>query len=178
KPAGPGPCPVLVYIHGGPESQFRPNFNAFMQYLALELKIAVLAPNVRGSTGYGKAFVELDNGLKRADAVKDIGAALNWIATQRELNAQRVALYGGAYGGYMTYAAMIDYNDKVTLGISAAGISNFTTFLANLSGYRRDLRRAEYGDERDAQTRDYLEKISPLTNAARIKKPLFIIAGA
>lgn len=178
KPAGNGPFPVLVYIHGGPESQFRPNFNAFIQYLALELKIAVLAPNVRGSTGYGKAYIELDNGMKRADAVKDIGAAIDWIGTQRELNAQRVALYGGSYGGYLTYATMIDYGDKIAAGISAGGISNFVTFLTNLSGYRRDQRRPEYGDERDAQTRDYLEKISPLTNASRIKKPLLIIAGA
>jgi dipeptidyl aminopeptidase/acylaminoacyl peptidase len=177
KPAGAGPFPVLIYIHGGPESQFRPNFNAFVQYLALELKIAVLAPNVRGSTGYGKAYVELDNGTKRADSVKDIGAALNWIAAQRDLNAQRIALYGGSYGGYMTYATMVDYNDKIAVGISASGISNFATFLTNTSGYRRERSRVEYGDERDAQTRDYLEKISPLTNAARIKKPLFIIAG-
>jgi dipeptidyl aminopeptidase/acylaminoacyl peptidase len=178
KPAGAGPFPVLIYIHGGPESQYRPNFNAFVQYLTLELKIAVLAPNVRGSTGYGKAYVELDNGQKRADAVKDIGAAIDWIGTQRELNAQRIALYGGSYGGYLTYAAMIDYSDKVAAGISASGISNFVTFLTNVSGYRRDARRPEYGDERDAPTRDYLEKISPLTNAARIKKPLLIIAGA
>lgn len=178
KPAGAGPFPVLVYLHGGPESQFRPTFNAFMQYLALELKIAVLAPNVRGSTGYGKAYLELDNGLKRTDAVKDVGAALNWIGTQRDLNVQRVALYGGSYGGYLTYATMIDYGDKVSLGISASGISNFVTFLTNISGYRRDQRRPEYGDERDAQTKDYLEKISPLTNASRIRKPLLIIAGA
>lgn len=178
KPAGAGPFPVLVYLHGGPESQFRPTFNAFMQYLALELKVAVLAPNVRGSTGYGKAYLELDNGMKRADAVKDVGAALNWIATQRDLNVQRVALYGGSYGGYLTYATMIDYGDKVSLGISASGISNFVTFLTNISGYRRDQRRPEYGDERDAQTKDYLEKISPLTNASRIRKPLLIIAGA
>src|SRR6185503_5431466 len=147
KPAGAGPFPVLIYIHGGPESQYHPNFNAFVQYLALELKIAVLAPNVRGSTGYGKAYVELDNGLKRTDAVKDIGAALNWIATQRDLNAQRVALYGGSYGGYLTYAAMIDYGDKVAAGISVSGISNFLTMMTNISGYRRDQRRPEYGDE-------------------------------
>jgi dipeptidyl aminopeptidase/acylaminoacyl peptidase len=178
KPAGTGPFPVLIYIHGGPESQYRPNFNAFIQYLALELKIAVLAPNVRGSTGYGKAYVELDNGQKRNDAVKDIGAAIDWIGTQRELNAQRVGLYGGSYGGYLTYAAMIDYSDKVAAGISVSGISNFVTFLTNISGYRRDARRPEYGDERDAQMRDYLEKISPLTNASHIKKPLLIIAGA
>ncbi len=178
KPAGPGPFPVLIDIHGGPESQFRPNFNAFIQYLTLELKIAVLAPNVRGSIGYGKAYVELDNGMKRLDSVKDIGAAINWVGTQRDLNAQRIAVYGGSYGGYMTYATMVEYNDKISLGISAVGISNFVTFLTNTSGYRRDLRRVEYGDERDAQMRDFLEKISPLTNAAKIKKPLFIIAGA
>ena len=178
KPAGPGPFPVLIDIHGGPEAQFRPDFNAFIQYLTLELKIAVLAPNVRGSTGYGKAYVELDNGTKRLDAVKDIGAAIDWIGKQHELNGQRIAVYGGSYGGYMAYATMIEYNDRISLGISAVGISNFVTFLTNISAYRRDSRRAEYGDERDAQTRDFLEKISPLTNAAKIKKPLFIIQGA
>ncbi|MBI1211712.1 MAG: prolyl oligopeptidase family serine peptidase [Alphaproteobacteria bacterium] len=178
EPTGDGPFPVLIYLHGGPESQFRPNFSAFIQYLVLELKIAVLAPNVRGSTGYGKAYVELDNGKKRTDAVKDIGAAIDWIGKQRELNAQRIGLYGGSYGGYLTYATMIDYGNKVAAGISASGISNFVTFLTNISGYRRDQRRPEYGDERDPQMRNYLDKISPLTNASRIKKPLLIIAGA
>ena len=178
KPKGVARAPVLISIHGGPESQFRPNFNSFIQYLVQELKIAVVAPNVRGSTGYGKYFVELDNGNKRMDSVKDIGATLDWIGKQGDLDGRRVAVYGGSYGGFMSYASMIEYNDRLTAGISVVGISNFATFLNNTSGYRRDLRRAEYGDERDPRMREYLEKISPLTNVSKIKKPMLIIQGA
>ncbi len=177
KPKSVVRAPVLISIHGGPESQFRPNFNAFIQYLVQELKIAVVAPNVRGSTGYGKYFVELDNGTRRADSVRDIGATLAWIGAQADLDARRVAVYGGSYGGFMSYAAMIEYNDRLAAGISVVGISNFLTFLNNTSGYRRDLRRAEYGDDRDGRTREYLQRISPLTNVARIKRPMLIIQG-
>jgi dipeptidyl aminopeptidase/acylaminoacyl peptidase len=178
KPKGPGKFPVLVSIHGGPESQFRPNFNPFVQYLVQELKIAVVAPNVRGSTGYGKYFVDLDNGLRRVDSVKDVGATLNWIARQPDMEPKRVAVYGGSYGGYMSYASMIDYGDRLAAGISVVGISNYVTFLNNTSGYRRDLRRVEYGDERDQRTREFFQRISPLTNVAKIKKPMFIVQGA
>ncbi len=178
KPKGQGRFPALVYIHGGPEAQFRPNFNAFIQYLVQELKIAVVAPNVRGSTGYGKYYVDLDNGNRRADSVKDIGATLDWIGRQSDLEPRRVAVYGGSYGGYMSYAAMVEYNDRLAAGISVVGISNFVSFLNNTSGYRRDLRRVEYGDERDDRMREYLQRISPLTNVAKIKKPMLIIQGA
>ncbi|HAH11610.1 MAG TPA: S9 family peptidase [Alphaproteobacteria bacterium] len=178
KPQGAGPHPVLLYPHGGPESQTRPSFSGFFQFLAKEMGIAVIAPNVRGSTGYGRAFVNLDNGKLREDSVKDMGALIDWVATQRDLDAKRVGVYGGSYGGYMAYAVMITYADRVVAGISAVGISNFVTFLENTSGYRRDLRRVEYGDERDADMRAFQEKISPLTNAARITKPMFIIQGA
>jgi dipeptidyl aminopeptidase/acylaminoacyl peptidase len=178
KPKALARAPVLISIHGGPESQFRPGFNAFIQYLVQELKIAVVAPNVRGSTGYGKYFVDLDNGQRRMDSVRDIGATLDWIGTQSDLNAQRVAVYGGSYGGFMTYAALAEYNDRLAGGVSVVGISNFLTFLANTSGYRRDLRRAEYGDDRDGRMREYLQRISPLTNVARIKKPMLIVQGA
>lgn len=178
KPKGPGKFPVLLSIHGGPESQFRPNFNPFVQYLVQELKIAVVAPNVRGSTGYGKYFVDLDNGNRRVDSVKDIGATLNWISRQLDLEPRRVAVYGGSYGGYMSYASMVEYNDRLAAGISVVGISNFVSFLNNTSGYRRDLRRVEYGDERDLRMREFLERISPLTNVAKIKKPMFIVQGA
>ncbi len=177
KPKGVVRAPVLISIHGGPESQFRPNFNAFIQYLVQELKIAVVAPNVRGSTGYGKYFVELDNANRRMDSVKDIGSTLNWIGAQTDLDAKRVAVYGGSYGGFMTYASMIEYNDRLAAGITVVGISNFLTFLSNTSGYRRDLRRAEYGDDRDGRMREYLQRISPLTNVARIKRPMLIIQG-
>jgi dipeptidyl aminopeptidase/acylaminoacyl peptidase len=178
KPKGVARAPVLVSIHGGPESQFRPNFNAFIQYLVQELKIAVVAPNVRGSTGYGKFFVELDNANRRMDSVKDVGATLNWIGAQTDLDARKVAVYGGSYGGFMAYASMIEYNDRLAAGISVVGISNFLTFLNNTSGYRRDLRRAEYGDDRDGRMREYLQRISPLTSVARIKRPMLIIQGA
>ena len=178
RPAGAVKAPVLVYIHGGPESQYRPNFNAFIQYLVQELKIAVVAPNVRGSTGYGKYFVELDNGAKRMDSVKDIGATLDWIARQPNLEPRRVAVYGGSYGGFMSYASMIEYNQRLVAGISVVGISNFVTFLNNTSGYRRELRRVEYGDDRDARMREVLQRISPLTNVAKIKRPMMIVQGA
>lgn len=170
--------PVLLYIHGGPESQFRPNFNAFIQYLVQELKIVVVAPNVRGSTGFGKYFVDLDNSLRRMDSVRDIGSTLDWIAKQPDMDPRRVAVYGGSYGGFMSYATMIEYNQRLIAGISVVGISNFVTFLNNTSGYRRDLRRIEYGDERDAKVRDFLQRISPLTNVAKIKRPMLIIQGA
>lgn len=170
--------PVLIYVHGGPESQFRPNFSAFIQYLVQELKIAVVAPNVRGSTGYGKYFVELDNGPKRMDSVRDIGATLDWIARQPSFEPRRVGVYGGSYGGFMAYASMIEYNTRLIAGVSIVGISNFVTFLNNTSGYRRDLRRVEYGDERDVKMREFLQRISPLTNVSRIKRPMLIIQGA
>lgn len=171
-------APVLIMLHGGPESQFRPSFNPFIQYLVQELKVAVVAPNIRGSTGYGKYFVDLDNGARRVDAVKDIGATLAWIGTQNDLEPRRVAVYGGSYGGYLAYATMADYSDRVTAGISVVGISSFATFLANTSGYQREQRRAEYGDERDPRMRETLDRMSPLTNVTRIKKPVLIIQGA
>ena len=179
KPTGvTGKVPVLVVIHGGPEAQFRPNFNAFIQYMVQELNIAVVAPNVRGSTGYGKYYVELDNGLRRMDSVRDIGATLDWIATQPMFEPRRVGVYGGSYGGFMSYASMIEYNNRLIAGVSIVGISIFVTFLNNTSGYRRDLRRVEYGDERDAKMREFLQRVSPLTNVARIKRPMLIIQGA
>ena len=177
RPQGEGPWPVVVQIHGGPESQYRPSFNARIQYLVGELGIAVLAPNVRGSSGYGKSYVQLDNGMKREDSVKDIGALLDWIATRPELDAERVAVFGGSYGGYMVLAAMTHYNDRLRGAIDIVGISNFVTFLENTKDYRRDLRRVEYGDERDPEMRAFLEKISPSNNAHKITKPLFIAQG-
>jgi len=119
----------------------------------------------------------MDNGFKREDSVKDIGALLDWIATQPDLDASRVLVTGGSYGGYMTLAVSTNYADRIAGSIDVVGISHFVTFLNNTESYRRDLRRVEYGDERDPAMKDYLEKISPLTNAARIKKPLFVVQG-
>jgi dipeptidyl aminopeptidase/acylaminoacyl peptidase len=178
EPRTPGPHPAIVSIHGGPEAQSRPTFSSTIQYWVNELGVAVVLPNVRGSTGYGKAFVELDNGFKREDSVKDIGALLDWMATQRQsFDMAKVIAYGGSYGGYMVYASMQMYPQRFAGGVDIVGISNFVTFLENTSGYRRDLRRVEYGDERDPAMRAHLLKISPLTNASKIVRPMFIVQG-
>jgi acetyl esterase/lipase len=177
QPRTPGPHPVIISIHGGPEAQYRPDFDAFTQFLVNELGYVVIAPNVRGSSGYGKSFLALDNGVLREDAVKDIGSLLVWIGLQRELNRDRVVVMGGSYGGYMALASLAAYNDRLRGGIDVVGISNFVTFLSGTSAYRRDLRRAEYGDERDPKMRAFLSRISPLTNAASIRRPLFVVQG-
>jgi dipeptidyl aminopeptidase/acylaminoacyl peptidase len=142
-----------------------------------ELGYVVIAPNVRGSSGYGKGFLALDNGVLREDAVKDIGSLLVWIGVQRDLDRDRVVVMGGSYGGYMALASLAAYNDRLRGGIDVVGISNFVTFLSGTSAYRRDLRRAEYGDERDPQMRGFLSRISPLTNAASIRRPLLVVQG-
>ncbi len=174
---GSGPSPVLISIHGGPEAQYTPAFSSTFQYFINELGIAVLAPNVRGSTGYGKSYLGLDNGFNREDTVRDIGALLDWIDEHPDLDSDRIAVFGGSYGGYMVLAAMTHYNDRLRAGIDIVGISNFVTFLENTQEYRRDLRRVEYGDERDAEMREFLNRISPNNNAQKIKKPLFVIQG-
>jgi dipeptidyl aminopeptidase/acylaminoacyl peptidase len=177
QPRTAGPHPVLINIHGGPELQYRPDFDAFTQFLVNELGYVVIAPNVRGSSGYGKSFLALDNGALREDAVKDIGSLLVWIGLQKDLNRDRVVVMGGSYGGYMALASLAAYNDRLRGGIDVVGITNFVSFLAGTSAYRRDLRRAEYGDERDPKMRGFLSRISPLTNAASIRRPLFIVQG-
>jgi dipeptidyl aminopeptidase/acylaminoacyl peptidase len=177
RAAGPGPHPVLIDIHGGPESQHRPRFRHFTQYLVRELGITVIAPNVRGSSGYGKSYVGLDDGIRREDSVRDIGALLDWIAQQDDLDAQRVAVHGGSYGGYMSLASMVHYPDRLRAGIDLFGISNFVTFLQGTQAYRRDLRRREYGDERDPEMRSFQERIAPLNRVDRIASPLLIYQG-
>jgi dipeptidyl aminopeptidase/acylaminoacyl peptidase len=172
-----GPVPVVIDIHGGPEAQYRPEWDPFVQFLVNELGYAVIAPNVRGSSGYGKSFLALDNGVLREDAVRDIGSLLVWIGVQPGFDRERVAVMGGSYGGYMTLAALVTYGDRLRGGIDFAGISNFVTFLRNTSGYRRDWRRTEYGDERDPNMRAFLQRISPLSNAGRIRRPLLVVAG-
>jgi len=173
-----GSFPSLIHIHGGPEGQFVPGYHAFFQYLVKELGIAIIAPNVRGSRGYGKTYLALDDGYKREDSVKDIGALLNWIEDHPNLNKNKIAVMGGSYGGYMVYAALIQYAHKLTCGISRVGISNFVTFLENTKAYRRNNRREEYGDERIPAMRKFLTGISPTTHAHKINKPLLIVQGA
>jgi dipeptidyl aminopeptidase/acylaminoacyl peptidase len=172
-----GKRPVIIAIHGGPEGQAQMGFMNRYNYFINELGIAVIQPNVRGSTGYGKTFVALDNGMKREDSVRDIGALLDWIATQPQLDASKVLVTGGSYGGYMSLAVATHYSDRIAGAIDVVGISNFVTFLQTTESYRRDLRRVEYGDERDPAMREFLQRISPLTNASKITKPLFVVQG-
>jgi dipeptidyl aminopeptidase/acylaminoacyl peptidase len=168
---------VLIDIHGGPEAQAKVGFMGRYNYLIQEMGLAVIQPNVRGSTGFGKGFTDLDNGFQREDAVKDIGALLDWIARQPDLDASRVVVAGGSYGGYMSLAVSVHFADRIAGAIDDVGISHFVTFLNNTESYRRDLRRVEYGDERDPAMRAFLDRISPLTNAHRIRKPLFVVQG-
>ncbi|WP_341889939.1 prolyl oligopeptidase family serine peptidase [Variovorax sp. YR752] len=172
-----GPRPVLIDIHGGPEAQARVGFMGRYNHFVEDLGIAIVQPNVRGSAGYGKTFLALDNGMKREDAVKDIGALLDWVATQPRLDASRVVVSGGSYGGYMSLAVAATYPERLSGAIDVVGISNFVTFLRNTESYRRDLRRVEYGDERDEAMRSFLERISPTSNASKIVKPLFVVQG-
>jgi dipeptidyl aminopeptidase/acylaminoacyl peptidase len=178
RPQGAGPFPVLIEFHGGPEAQARPWFSAAKQFWVRELGIAMLVPNVRGSTGYGKTFETLDNGFLREDSVKDAGALLDWIATRPELDPDRVGVVGGSYGGYMVLATMMTYPDRIRAGMERVGISNFVTFPENTKEYRRDVRRSEYGDERDPAMRTFLEEISPANHADRITGALFVSQGA
>jgi dipeptidyl aminopeptidase/acylaminoacyl peptidase len=173
-----GKRPVIVNIHGGPESQARPGFIHRNNYFVSELGIAMIFPNVRGSDGFGKTFLTLDNWTRREDSVKDIGALLDWIATQPDLDASKVMIMGGSYGGYMSLASSFHFADRIAGSVSIVGISNFVTFLENTESYRRDLRRVEYGDERDPKIRKFMESIAPLNNADKMTKPLLIVQGA
>jgi dipeptidyl aminopeptidase/acylaminoacyl peptidase len=172
-----GKRPVLVVIHGGPEGQSQPTFLGRQNYLLNELGITLVYPNVRGSTGYGKTFTMLDNGFKREDTYKDINALFEWITTRPDLDADRIGVTGGSYGGHMTLAVSTFYSDRIRCSVDIVGMSNLVTFLEHTEAYRRDLRRAEYGDERDPKMREFLEKIAPMNNIEKIKKPMFVIAG-
>ena len=171
------PAPVIISIHGGPESQYRPRFSSTYQLWIKQLGAAVIAPNVRGSSGYGTSYLKLDNGFKREDSVKDIGALLDWIATQPDLDENRVIVFGGSYGGYMVLASAVHYSDRLLGAVDIVGISNFVTFLKNTKDYRRDLRRVEYGDERDPKMYEHLQKISPNNSVEKIKIPMFVVQG-
>jgi len=172
-----GKRPVTIEIHGGPEGQAHPGFIGVWNYLLNELGVAIVMPNIRGSTGYGKTFSQLDNGDLREGAYKDIGALLDWIKTRPDLDADRIVVGGGSYGGHMTLAVSYLYSDRIRCSVDVVGPSNFVTFLQNTSGYRQDLRRAEYGDERDPKMRAFLERTAPMTNAEQIRKPIFVVQG-
>jgi len=174
-----GKRPLIVSVHGGPESQTRPGFLGRNNYLINELGIAIFFPNVRGSSGYGKRFVSLDNGpFRRENSVKDIGAFLNRLEADPVIDAGRIALTGGSYGGYMCYASAIAYAARLKGTLCDRAISNWVSFLENTQSYRRDLRRAEYGDERDPAQRAKLLEISPLRRIGEIRAPLYVVQGA
>lgn len=173
----PGPRPSIISIHGGPESQYRPSFLGRTNYYVNELGVAIVSPNVRGSSGYGKSYLGSDNGYKREDSVRDIGTVISWIEKDPMLDGKRIGVMGGSYGGYMTLAVATHYPEKIRAAVDVVGISNFVTFLKNTQDYRRDLRRVEYGDERDAKMNEFLQKISPLNNASKIRSPLYVIQG-
>ena len=166
-----------MLMHGGPEGQSRLGWQGRANYFVQELGIALLEPNVRGSSGYGKTFLDLDNGRLREDSVKDMASAIDWVATQPGLDATKVVVQGGSYGGYMALAAATRLSDRIAGAVSVVGISNFVSFLENTESYRRDLRRVEYGDERDPAMRALLTNISPLNNAVMVKKPLLVVQG-
>ena len=177
-PPGKGPFPVIIHVHGGPENQFRPRFNSNFQLWIDQLNVAVIAPNIRGSLGYGSYFITMDDGYNREASLKDIGALLDWIEQQPKLDSNRVAIVGASYGGYVALASAAHYSDRLRAAVDRVGISNFVTFLENTQDYRRELRRVEYGDERDPEMRAFLEKISPLNNVDKIKIPLFVQQGS
>jgi dipeptidyl aminopeptidase/acylaminoacyl peptidase len=170
--------PVIIDIHGGPEAQTRPSWNPGAQYFADVLGAVVILPNVRGSDGYGTKYLNLDNGPLRENSVKDIGALIDWAGKQPGMDAKRIAVYGQSYGGYMSLASMTFYSDKLVGGVERYGISDFISFMANTEAYRRDNRRAEYGDERDPKMRAVFERIAPLKNVGKITKPMLVMQGA
>ncbi|MFN2456163.1 MAG: prolyl oligopeptidase family serine peptidase [Pyrinomonadaceae bacterium] len=172
-----GKRPVIIDIHGGPEAQFQPYYLGRRNYYLNELGIALVFPNIRGSSGYGKSFLKLDDGFLRENAYKDIGSLLDWTAAKPELDAERIMVTGVSYGGHLTLAAAVRYGDRIRCAVDIVGPSNLVTFLENTAGYRQDLRRVEYGDERDSKTRVFLESIAPLNNATKISKPLFVVQG-
>ena len=178
RPNTPGPHPVVISIHGGPEAQYRPYFSTTVQSYVNEMNVVVIAPNVRGSKGYGKNYLKLDNGKLRENSVRDIGALLDWIDDQTDLDSERVGVVGGSYGGYMVLAAMVKYGKRLSAAVDSVGISNFVTFLENTQPYRQDIRRVEYGDERDPDMRAHLQSISPLNHVDKMVTPVMISQGA
>lgn len=175
KPNTGKKMPAVILVHGGPESQFRPNFNFLAQYLVHQ-GFAVLGPNVRGSTGYGKTYAQLDNVERRMDSVADLAHAAQWLKQQPDINSDQVVVYGGSYGGFMVLAALTHYPDLWAAGVNIVGISNFVTFLENTSDYRRAHREAEYGSL--AADRDFLESIAPINHLDKLTAPLMVIHGA
>lgn len=172
-----GKRPVMINIHGGPEGQSNPGFLGRNNYYLKELGVAIVFPNVRGSTGYGKTFLAADNGFNREKSYWDIGALLDHLKTRPDIDSDRILIIGGSYGGFMSLQVSWNYSDKICCSVDVVGISSLVTFLENTSGYRRDLRRVEYGDERDPKMREFMQKIAAINNADKIRKPIFVVQG-
>ncbi|CAN5522067.1 S9 family peptidase [soil metagenome] len=172
-----GPRPVLINVHGGPVLRERPRGLGRSNYFRNEMGVAIIYPNIRGSAGFGSDFERADDGIKREDAVKDIGALLDWIGTQPGLDKDRVMITGGSYGGYVSYAAAIAYGDRLRGAIAGFAISDFITYLEATEESRRGDRKVEYGDPADPEVREFLERISPLANASKLRLPLLIVQG-
>lgn len=173
-----GPRPVYIQLHGGPSAQSRPgHLSATLRALSEQLGVHLILPNVRGSDGFGKRFLNLDNGRKREDSVKDLSALLDLIATRPDMDAAQVVVAGGSYGGYLSLAVAVRESERIAGSICRVGIANFVSFLEHTEAYRRDNRRVEYGDERDPAMREFLQRISPLNQADRVRKPLFVVHG-
>src|SRR5262245_51675959 len=173
-----GPRPVMINVHGGPERHERPRMLGRSNYFRNEMGIAIIYPNIRGSNGFGKTYEHLDDGRKREDAVKDIGALLDWIAASPEFDKTRVMITGSSYGGYITLASSIAYGDRLRCAFAGFGLSDFAAFLDGTDPSRRRDRLLEYGDPSDPDTRAFLKSISPLTRASELKIPLFMAQGA
>ena len=176
EPASPGPHPVLIVLHGHDE-QFRPRFDPWIEYLVNELGYAVLAPNVRGSAGYGKTYRALDRGMMREDSVKDIGALLVWLSLDPRFDAKHIVVSGTGYGGYLALEALVNYGERLQGGVDFGGITDFIAYLNDTAPYLKSQAREEFGDERDPDTRSYLRRVSPLFNAERINRPVLIVHG-
>jgi len=176
-PVGKGPNPTLIVLRGGPETEYRPAFDPWIQYLVTELGYTVIAPNLRGSSGYGKAYAALDDGMQRDSVIKDLGALLVWADSQSEVDARHVVVSGSGYGGYLALTALAYYSDRLSGAVDFGGMSDLISFLSGTAPYRQALERAEYGDERNLDTRAFLRRISPLTNADRMSRPLLVVHG-
>ena len=172
-----GPRPVIINVHGGPDDRERPRGLGRSNYFRNEMGIAVIYPNVRGSSGFGRSFEQLDNGLLRENAIKDIGALLDWIAADRLLDSQRVMIVGASYGGYVALASAIQYDGRIRCVQAGFAISDFPSYLESTDMSRQVNRNAEYGDPSDPQTLQFLRRISPLTNAAKLRVPLYLVHG-
>ncbi|HEY6243455.1 MAG TPA: prolyl oligopeptidase family serine peptidase [Pyrinomonadaceae bacterium] len=172
-----GKHPVIIDIHGGPQEQYRPGFLYEDNFFLNELGVAKIYPNVRGSAGYGKRFLQLDDAVRREDAVKDLGALLDWIKTQPDLDADRVLVQGGSYGGYLALSVAYTYSDQIRGTISESGMTDLVSCAEETKGWRRDIQREEFGDDGDPKMRQFMKRVAPLNNVEKIKKPLLIFQG-